>query len=237
MSPVYLYAVIGAIPAARLGDGLAGEPVRALDCDDVVMAVGTVAEAPDVSPETLRAHDAVIRRLGHAVDAVLPARFGAIAPDEAILCERLRRSSAGLREALARVRGREQMILRLYAVGVPTGERDAAPESTGAPDAGPEATGAGTRYLRDRARSRQAAAEVRELEALRPVLDPLVSAERIERHDTPPLLASVYHLVARGTAGEYERAVEEAARRLHGVRVTISGPWAPYAFAPASWDE
>jgi hypothetical protein len=28
--------------------------------------------------------------------------------------------------------------------------------------------------------------------------------------------------------------VERAARDLPGVRVTVSGPWAPYAFAPES---
>jgi hypothetical protein len=62
-------------------------------------------------------------------------------------------------------------------------------------------------------------------------LAPLVRGERRERHDRPPLIASVYHLVGRDSLEGYRTAVESAARAA-GVRVTSSGPWPPYAFAP-----
>ena len=67
---------------------------------------------------------------------------------------------------------------------------------------------------------------------LRPVLDRFVTTERVDRHDAPPLVASVYHLLSRGEADAYTEAVERAASALHDVRITVSGPWAPYAFAP-----
>jgi hypothetical protein len=62
-------------------------------------------------------------------------------------------------------------------------------------------------------------------------LAPLVRGERWERHDRPPLLTSVYHLVARESLDRYRTAVAAAAESA-GVRVTSSGPWPPYAFAP-----
>jgi hypothetical protein len=43
-------------------------------------------------------------------------------------------------------------------------------------------------------------------------------------------VASIYHLVPRGSADRYESAIEEAARNA-GVRMILSGPWPPYAFA------
>src|SRR5262249_34993525 len=115
VSPLYLYAVLGVVPAAPLGEGLADEPVRTIDCGPVVAAVSVLAEAPVVTPDTLRRHDAVVRRLSQSVDAILPARFGALVPDDRTLRERLGRAAPGLHEALARVAGREQMILRVFA--------------------------------------------------------------------------------------------------------------------------
>jgi hypothetical protein len=91
--------------------------------------------------------------------------------------------------------------------------------------------GPGTRYLDAR---RASLGDPRALPEVRRVLDalaPLVRGERRERHDRPPLIASVYHLVGRDSLEGYRTAVESAARAA-GVRVTSSGPWPPYAFAP-----
>ena len=71
-----------------------------------------------------------------------------------------------------------------------------------------------------------------EIAPLRSALAPLVLAERAERHDRPPLLASVYHLVPRGRSRAYRRAVATARARLGAVRLSVTGPWPPYAFAP-----
>jgi hypothetical protein len=195
----------------------------------VFAAAGEVSAAPPLAPDALRGHDAVVRRLAAAVDAVLPARFGAVATDEGQLCERLTRAGESLRDALKRVAGREQMILRIFSTTERAARTEMAAPARGVrtPDGGP-----GARYLAERARARHAAADLGELAPLRPVLDRFVVAERVERHETPPLIASVYHLVARGTGASYRAAVDEAAKTLPGLRVTVSGPWAAYAFAP-----
>jgi hypothetical protein len=221
---VYLYAVLAEPPAGALPSGLAGEPVRLVACDDVWAAVGDVASAPAVDEASLRAHDAAVRRLAAGAAALLPARFGSVAGDERALCEALRPRLDAFREGLRAVRGCEQMTLR-FARG------DAAEPAATTSVTSPASAGPGTRYLDAR---RASAGDPRAIPEVARVLDalaPLVRGERRERHERPPLLASVYHLVARESLDAYRAAVATAAREA-GLRVTISGPWPPYAFAP-----
>jgi hypothetical protein len=226
MSPLYLYAVLAEPPAGALPSGLHGEPVRLVACDDVLAAVGDVASAPAVDEASLRAHDAAVRRLAAGASALLPARFGSIAADERELCEALRPRLDAFREGLRAVRGCEQMTLRFARRDAAAPDVAPALPSTSSASAGP-----GTRYLDAR---RASAGDPRAIPEVGRVLDalaPLVRGERWERHGHPPLLASVYHLVARGSLDEYRAAVASAADEA-GVRVTSSGPWPPYAFAP-----
>ena len=185
-------------------------------------AVGEMAERPAVSEATLRAHDAVIRRLADTVDAILPVRFGSLLSESA-LTDALAARGRELTEALALVAGREQMTLRLMGEAAP---RPAPAVVSDHPELGP-----GARYLAARRAEWRRAHEAPELEPLRPALQPLVRAERVTRHETPPLLASVYHLIDRGASAAYRGAVERAGGAAL-VRVVTTGPWPPYAFAP-----
>lgn len=219
MSDVYVYALLGEAPHPDAGAGLCAEPLRVVRVGDLVAAVGEMAERPAVSEATLRAHDAVIRRLAGAVDAILPVRFGSLL-SESGLADLLTARGRELSEALALVAGREQMTLRLLGAATPP----AAPASP------PDDLGPGARYLAARRAEWRRAREAPELEPLRPWLEPLVRAERVTRHDTPPLIASVYHLIDRGAGAAYLTAVERVA--LAAARVVATGPWPPYAFAP-----
>jgi gas vesicle protein GvpL/GvpF len=224
MSPVYLYALLAEAPKGPLPAGLGGEPLRLVSCDGILAAVGEVAAAPDVSGAALTAHDAAVRRLAAASSALLPARFGSLAEDDGQLCAALQDRMPALREALQAVRGCDQMTLRFLRPESMTME---------ASDPGDEAAegGPGTRYLAAR---RAVAGDPAALPEIRVVLDalaPHVRGERRERHERPPLVASVYHLVPRDALATY-RAALEAATREGPLRVTSSGPWPPYAFAP-----
>jgi hypothetical protein len=106
-----------------------------------------------------------------------------------------------------------------------------APRPTGSSIRGGK-PGSGGAFLAGRAAKARAARTVPEIRALRARLRDMVRGERVERHALPPLLASVYHLVPRGSARRYRAAVRSAWSALAPVRVTVSGPWAPYAFAP-----
>lgn len=218
---VYLYALLADLPPGPLGCGIQGEPLRALECAGLVAIIGTVPETPAVDAGALRAHDQTVRRLAGMSDAILPVRFGSVVDDERDLARLLEPDAQGWRDALARVAGREQMTMRVYGRGEPA----PVPRPEGESNLGP-----GARYLdaRRRAAHREGLAA---LAALGPALAPLVSGERVERHGTPPLLASVHHLIRRGGAAAYAARAEEAAARLADVTVTVSGPWPPYAFA------
>jgi hypothetical protein len=186
-----------------------------------------MADAPSVDARALRGHDAVVRALAEHADAILPARFGCFVKDDTALCDALQPRARELGDALRLVRGCEQMTLRVY-------DADAAPPSAGQPaaNAGTAAARPGTSYLVGRQRERQRAREVPELDPVRPALRMLVRDERAQRHRTPPLVASVYHLIERGQAAVYQETLTRAAASLGGVRVSASGPWPPYAFAP-----
>jgi hypothetical protein len=237
MSGLYLYAVVGRGPAAPLGRGLAGEALSVICAGDVVAVVGEMPEAPAATSEAVRAHDAVVRRLAEASEAILPARFGPV-HEAAALADRLAATSADLAEALRLVAGREQMTLHLFdpPEGSPgRAERGGDMPEPGAGLAGEDSTGSGpgTRYLAERQRHWRRRERLPELEPLRPHLDALIAAERVELRATPPLRASVYHLIDRGRGAEYRQAVEDHLDLVAGVRVRVSGPWAPYAFASA----
>jgi len=222
VSEVYVYALLGQVPPPGTGAGLCEEPLRVVRVGELVAAVGDMTDPPAVSEATLRAHDAVVRRLADAVDAILPVRFGSLL-SESSLADLLAARAPELSEALALVSGREQMTLRVL------GDARAAVE-TPRDDAGADALGPGARYMAARRAEWRRAREAPELAPLRPALAALVRAERVTRHDTPALLASVYHLIDRGGAAAYQAAVQSA--DLGTVRVVATGPWPPYAFAP-----
>ena len=224
MSPLYVYAIVDRAEGGDLGTGIGAEELEMVAGGTALAAVaGRLGTAPGVTAESLRAHDDVVRRMTGRFDAVLPARFGSLAPDADAIRAALEDRAPSLSAALARVRGREQMTLRVFA----TGEKAGAAESPviAADDAGP-----GARYLSARAREGRGA----DVPGLRSFLDRLASvvvAEAVEAHQAPPLAASVYHLIGRGTSVVYRDAVRRAGEEAAAVRIVVSGPWPPYAFA------
>jgi gas vesicle protein GvpL/GvpF len=201
-----VYAI--ALGAARGLSGARGERLRVIARDDLELVCGDAP--PELSADALRAHESAVRRIAEAAVACLPARFGSAAADEASLVQAIAAREAELAEALRLVRGREQMTLRVYGT-LP---------SVRAPG------GPGTRYLHERRRAKA----LPELEPVRTALGDLVRAERIEAHAEPGLVASVYHLIDRGRAAEYLRAVGTA--RVEPLRVSGTGPWPAWMFAP-----
>jgi hypothetical protein len=189
-----------------------------------------MAGRPAVTAAALARHDETVRRLASLVPALLPARFGEWLPDARVLAEALAPRAGEIVRALILVEGCVQMTLRVFgeplAPGVPAPEVPIAAETAG------KTGGIGTRYLA--ARRRAASPGLPEVAALREALRPLVRAERIERHEKGQLLASAHDLVRREEAGEYVRIVEGPAGTLAGRKVTVSGPWPPYAFAPGA---
>jgi hypothetical protein len=225
VSDLYLYALAGESLGVDLGEGLAGEPLRWAGAGGPGAIVGEVGEKPAVTPEALAAHDAVVQRLAGVIPALLPARFGQTVPGEPDLLAWLSTRRKELEEALELVDGCVQMTLRVFA-------GPDAPEEVATPEPPDESLGPGARYMQAR---REAAARARalpEIAPLREALRPLLRAERVERAASGRLRATAYDLVKRGEAETYARTVAEAAPHLGVWKVTATGPWPPYAFAP-----
>jgi hypothetical protein len=227
VSVLYLYALIDSKPRGDMGRGLHRERLQALAGSRFHLIVGRLDTAPEPVAAAIRRHDATVRRIAAQVDAILPIRFGTTAPNEAAAVHCLAPRAIELAGRLVHVRGRAQMTLRLFGARAATPPAPAPPAPAG--DRRP-----GTRYLTERQRL-YASAAVPELDPIRRALDGLVADERVQRHEAPPLLASAYHLVPRGRTTQYRTRVARAATGLAPLRLTVSGPWPPYAFGADTW--
>ena len=205
--------------------GMTGEAVRVIREDAVAALAGQLPQPPRPTADNLRRYDAVIRRLAARFPSLLPARFPTSFDDPDELSFVLRSRQASLRRALAHVRGRAQMTIRIVGAGGAStaGEAGRAGRKGGAGRAG----GSGSAYLLARA---AAAADERVVEGFEPIRDAVRRWVRDERVERRAGVASVYHLIPRGSAESYRRAAVRAAGNVN-VRSVISGPWPAYAFA------
>jgi hypothetical protein len=216
MTALYVYALVPSALDSPLGAGLLGEALRLVPVGPMAAVVGDIDDVPSIAPASLRLHDEVVRRVARASDAILPFRFGATVIDAAELANGLAPRWENLAAALERTRGCDQMTLRLY------GEEQGKHRAPARDEAGP-----GTRWLRERSTA-DAASE--ELARLRAALSSAVRGESVERHDSPPLRASVFHLVQRERLAHYRAAVDALAASIAPARIALTGPWPPYAF-------
>ena len=168
-----------------------------------------------VKPTTkaLQQQHAIVGLLVSRTRALLPARFGSTIEREALRAIAASRTPEIL-DALARVRGRRQMTIRVFGSGdrtVPTDDR----------------TTSGTAFLKSRhARAHHVPPEV---DAIRTALGSLTQGERVERGQGV-LRVTVYHLVSTQDIESYARVAGALVISPH--QLTVSGPWPAFAFAP-----
>ena len=213
-----VYAIGSPVRGRLAITGLAGEPLTAVRGGALAAFVGELPRVPKPGEDHLRDYDRILKALSRRSAALLPARYGTQVRDLEELHVILSSRQASLRRQLAQVRGRVQMTVRMVDVGSRTvAPRPVAPR--------PESDGAS--YLRARA---AAAAHQRDIPAFAPLKAAVrrwVRAERVEKRGS---IATVYHLIPRASAAAYRRALARRAAEAD-VRVVISGPWPPYAFA------
>jgi Gas vesicle synthesis protein GvpL/GvpF len=199
------------------GIGLDGQPLVSIPCDDVVAIASEQARPLDSAPseEALWQHERVLEALLEA-GAVLPVRFGVRFADHEELRAAVEPRSAQFAAALAHVRGRVELSVRLLALG-------AEGPPSAAEDAGP-----GTRYLLGRLEERRDAE--RKLDTIRGRLGPLAVAERSQLLPRPGTPASAAFLVERPALERFRKEARELERDLKDVVLVCTGPWPPYNF-------
>ena len=248
-SHLYVYAVIGGRPT-RVLSGLPtlpdGSPPRLVALDDTLSLVVADVPAAIYSPAALdrrladpkwvsrcgAAHHAVSEALAKR-DAVIPLRFLTLFSTEAKAVSTLKRSKATLVKTLARVKGREEWVLR---IGTPDPRRATA---AGQPSRAGADASSGTAFLRAKADARRLARERAErvaadamkvFETLRKVAD-----QATTRPVEPGLnvLLDAALLVKKRNVPALRRSLARAAAGLleEGCPVSLTGPWPAYSFA------
>jgi len=233
-----------------LGDGLSGAAFEGLAgvCGSRVrvLALGSVAavvsepgdEAVAADEENLLAHNRV-NAAALAVATPLPCRFGTRAAPE-----RLERyvsdKGAALSSALARVRGRVEMSVKLMwksegrKTEVESEEGGALRAAAGGADLG--AAGAGTAFLLKKRREilGEEGARRRAEEAaawLASGLGGLAREEAVRSSPSEAIIVRAAHLVERAHVTEYRARLRALAAERADLRLLTSGPWPPYNFS------
>jgi hypothetical protein len=244
---VYVYAVTDAATAGPPQDpaipGVDEAPVRRIASGGLAAVVSSVDAArfseealrrslEDLPwlEETARAHHAMVAAVVPA-GPVAPVRLATVYVDDENVRALLQERAAAFRAALNRIRGRTEWGVKAFAV-----PSDDAGESQQITDGAKP----GTSYLmrrraeRDRtARGLQDAVDAaeavhREISAVavasrrHPPQDPRLSGKREE------MVLNAAYLVDEAGATALMRLVED--RAVQGVRLELTGPWAPYSF-------
>ncbi|WP_369373757.1 GvpL/GvpF family gas vesicle protein [Streptomyces sp. cg36] len=243
----YVYAVTRPFdaPLPEEARGLDGLPPRLITHRDLCAAASRVPPAEfgtgplrdrledlDWLAATARTHRTVVAALS-AVTCALPLRLATVCRDTVGVHRLLETGRESFGSALERLDGRVEWGVKVYAEGV-FGE-PAAP-----PDAAP---GNGRGFLRRRLAQRQAREDVWRRagvvsRSLHRELSGRAEAERLHRPQSARLsgqpgenVLNAVYLVPRERSAEFVAAVEHLAPRDGGVRVELTGPWAPYSFA------
>jgi hypothetical protein len=231
---LWVYALTSPAIGAPRAVGARGEPLRTVAVGSIVAIVGEVREIPPPTEPNLREYAAVVEGLTLRAPSLLPVRYGTCVRDADELVLVLASRQRRLLDQLRLVRHRAQMTVRLplrVAAPGPAPDRPGAHAVAGRGGTA-RRTGrphAGAAYLRARADQSARDRRVPGFDPLRASVRRWVRAERVEKRER---VATIYHLVPRGSVEAYRRALERAAAR-EALRVTITGPWAPYAFGDA----
>ena len=211
---VLVYAIVGRSPKTLRS--IVGERLRVVR-RGTLAAVVSDRPLASASPANLRRYDRVMRELAARFPAILPARFGTVVEERELMFI-LSSRRAALGRALTTVRGRVQMTIRVLSHGDAEGRALAKAEEAG------RGAVTGRDYLAGKARAGRAVAG---FEPVRAAVSRWVRDERVERRGG---VSSVYHLIPRSSTVAYRRAVQAAAAST-ALRLIVSGPWPPYAFA------
>ena len=234
MTMLYVYGIVDSPRFDRTSlKGHDGADVFAVPCGDCAAVASDLSRrtiAP--SPRSVWLHEHVLDTLMRR-HAVLPLRFATIVPDAGMLRNRLRPMHRALAGDLRRLRGKVEFALRVTNIHAECPHAHDAERNRDATQALPP----GTRYLRERIASEDAARRIER--ALRRHLDPAAehAVWALATTRAPTLTAS--YLVERNEVSSFVATVIDVRARHPALDVSCTGPWAPYSFVtvrtPEAW--
>lgn len=217
-------------------DGLAGvddRPVTRVDADDLQL---WVSEARDhtVTVDRLRGHERVVRAALESATP-LPLRYGTRFRGTSEATDALRERGAEFRESLARVADRVEMSVRVATAGAPGEPALRHPARPAPADPADPAARPGRGYLERRRSELDSTqqARLRADELLAEVESALADLHLPSRRNPLPhgdSMGSVAHLVHRAHLRSYRERIDAVRAARPDLRITLSGPWAPYSF-------
>ncbi|MFE7515389.1 GvpL/GvpF family gas vesicle protein [Streptomyces sp. NPDC057540] len=258
---VYVYAVAAGTSPLRAslaglrGVGDAPVGILAPGGPDATAPVFVVSEVPAVQwreealrsrfedlawlEATARAHHDVVQALT-AHTNVLPLRLATLYEDDDRAREALCAQQGAFSARLAFLAHHAEYGVKVYVAA----EADTSDDLHAEPGAQPDPPSPGKAYLRARRaqhharedrhlRARQAAdriAGAAALHAAHAVRHPTQSGPLTHGENGENVLNDAY-LVPDESAGAFRAALADAGRGLPGIRIEVTGPWAPYSFA------
>ncbi|MEU0176295.1 GvpL/GvpF family gas vesicle protein [Streptomyces massasporeus] len=258
---VYAYAVLRRTPEAAAAAahlrGVAGEPIHLVDpavtSPPLAFAVGHVPPADyDDAPlqahlddldwleSTVRSHHAVVAALVASGAAVLPLRLATVYRDEDTARQALDTRRGYFLSLLDRLTGHVELGVKLYAApDITPPEADTDPEQDPVTGLG---VGRAYQVIRRRRQRRneevwrtvvQAAARLTETAGTLAVDRVTHTPERGSLAGTAPgtNIGNDAYLVPKDRVTAFRTGILTAAQGVPGLRVEITGPWAPYSFA------
>jgi hypothetical protein len=225
---ICVYALVSPPPARLSLTGIAGERLRVVTVDRIGAVVGDLRRVPAPSIRNLRRYAAVVESIAERVPSVLPARFATTVADRDELAFILHSRGSTLRQRLRAVRARSQMTIRLLGSDPDDPRYQGQTPVTSSTGVRPRyGTTQGTQYLQRRMADAAAARAVPAFEPIRAAVRRYIKDERVGKLGG---VITINHLVSRAAAARYRDAVERAADH-NEVRLIVTGPWPPYAFA------
>jgi hypothetical protein len=250
---IYVYAVSRGLPdqltkAMEGTRGVGGAPVRTVEDADLTTLVSTVglAEFGEAAlkrnledlgwlESAARAHHAVVDGAAD-VAVTLPLRLVTVYRSDERVREMLRERREEFTEALDRITGRTEWGVKVYAD--PTEFR-----SSGATGGAAAAGSPGTAYLLRRRAEQHTEEEARQAatacaDRIDTELRDIAATSRLHAPQDPQLsghegwmILNAAYLVDDERAEDFRAAVTRLAGLRPGLRLQLTGPWAPYSFA------
>lgn len=230
----YVYGIVDGVA----GNGLASRghgdaSIFPLRHGDLAAAVSVWRGSTiSASAENVWHHELVLRGLMERC-TVLPMRFGTIADDAGVFSSFLETQYEKLIADLQRIEGKVEMALRILGNVAQTGAI-LPEEQSGRPVIAP-----GAAYLQARIRRLYGSeAARRAVQAARPAIRDTLSPLSVDAlwaaDDDPVLPIKASYLVKRDVMAAFSEAANAVADQCPDIRLTCTGPWAPYSFVGSS---